>query len=293
MININSGFDTTSRLNDLVNNLRYLEPKSQGANIDINQIGFVTPLSITPIAAIINEKNLIYKYHTADISYLKTINFPEGIEEIEKIAIKKTYLPIIHLRLENCSKEEITRQLAALHTKYLDLLKTNVVADQRFLELLTNNTFGFLLGELFDNIEEHSNAKNVYLFAQYWPKLNSCELCIIDDGVGLFGSLKNAGRDIRNTEDALHKILETGLSAKTEFGDIRRGTGIKNTRAAITNKEINGEFFIMSGDAAFLHSAIQGQKFFKLSNYSWNGTMVMLKLNRPVSQFNIYNYVKA
>lgn len=291
MINISSDFNTVLRLNDLIKNLTYLELQTKNSNIDINHIGFVTPLSITPIAAVINEKDLTYKLKNDD-SYLKTICFPEGIEEIEKIAIKKTYLPIIHLKLDNFSKEDVTRQLGSLHTKYLDLIKTNIIADQRFLELLTNNTFGFLLGELFDNIEEHSSAKNIYLFAQYWPKYNSCELCLIDDGIGLLGSLKNAGRDVQNSEEALRKILETGLSAKTEFGDIRRGTGIKNTRASITNKEINGEFLIMSGNIVFLHSATQGQKFFKLSNYNWHGTIVTLRLNRPVSQFNLYNYVK-
>lgn len=292
MINISSSFDTVSRLSNLIGNLRYLGQQQIGASIDISQIGFVTPLSITPVASIINEKCLEHNYQ-GDISYLNTIRFPEGINEIEKIAIRKTYLPIIHLKLEGYSREDMTRNLGSLHTKYLELLKTNIVADQRFLELITNNTFGFLLGELFDNIEEHSKAKNVYLFAQYWPKLNSCELCLIDDGVGLLGSLKKAGRDVQDSEDALRKILDTGLSAKTEFGDTKRGTGIKNTRASITNREINGEFFIMTGDIAFFHSASQGQKFFKLSNYDWRGTIVMLKLNRPASQFNLYNYVKA
>lgn len=293
MIKISSVSDTALRLRELIDNLRYLASQDNNSVIKIEQISFATPLSITPIAAIINKKNLRHHYQGENASYLKTIYFPEGVSEIDKIISRKTYLPIIRLHLENFQqKKDITHQLSALHTKYLDLLKINIVADQRFLELITNNTFGFLLGEMFDNIEEHSNAKNVYLFAQYWAKSNACEICILDDGQGLFGSLKNVGRDVESDKDALRKILETGLSAKTEFGSIKRATGIKNTRAAITNKEINGEFFIMSGNAAFLHSARQGEKFFIFSNYSWNGTIITMKINRPISQFNLYNYVK-
>lgn len=293
MIKISSVFDTALRLRELIDNLRYLASQDNNSVIKIKQISFATPLSIAPIAAIINKKNLRYYYQKENASYLKTIYFPEGVSEIDKIVSRKTYLPIIRLCLENFQqKKDITHQLSALHTKYLDLLKINIVADQRFLELITNNTFGFLLGEMFDNIEEHSNAKNVYLFAQYWAKSNECEICILDDGQGLFGSLKNAGRNVKNDKDALQKILEIGLSAKTEFGSIKRATGIKNTRAAITNREINGEFFIMSGNVAFLHSARQGEKFFILSNYSWNGTIITMRINRPISQFNLYNYVK-
>ncbi len=142
------------------------------------------------------------------------------------------------------------------------------------------------------DLEEHSEAKNVYLFAQYWSKSNTCEVCILDDGQGVFKSLKKAGRSVKNSEDALRKILGTGLSAKTDFGDSKRATGIKNTRAALTNKEINGEFLIMSGDSIFLDSANHGEKFVKLTKYYWNGTIVVLRLIRPVSQFNLYNYVK-
>ena len=82
------------------------------------------------------------------------------------------------------------------------------------------------------------------------------------------------------------------MSAKTEFGDIKRGTGIKSTRAAITNREQNGEFFVMSGNAAFLHTAAKGETFVTFQDYSWKGTIVMMKLNKPASSFNLYDYVR-
>lgn len=292
MIKITGIFDTVSRAKELVYNLQYLKECKDGSEIEIDRIVFITPFSTTPVAAIINKKNLKYNYKEKNVSYLKTICFPEGIKKTDEISSYKTYFPIIHLNFEKLSRTDVVRQLELLHTKYLNLIRNNIIADQRFLELITNNTFGLLLGEIFDNIEEHSEAKNVYIFAQYWPKTNACEICVLDDGQGIYGSLKKAGRNVKNSEDGLRKILEMGLSSKTDFGDIKRATGIKNIRSAITNKEINGEFVIMSGDSIFLDSADYGKKFIKLTKYYWNGTIVALRLNKPMSQFNLYNYVR-
>lgn len=292
MIKITESFDTLFRIKELVCNLQYLGDCEDKSLIKISKIDFITPLSITPISAVINKKNLEYNYNEINVSYLKTICFPEGVEGVEKDSLQKTYFPIVHLNIENLSKIDMTHRLGSLHTKYLNLIKNNIIADQRFFALVTNNTFGFLLGEMLDNIEEHSEAKNVYLFAQYWPKINTCEVCILDDGQGVFKSLKKAGRSVKNSEDALRKILGTGLSAKTDFGDTKRATGIKNTRATLTNKEINGEFLIISGDSIFLDSANHDEKFVKLTKYFYDGTIVVLRLTRPISQFNLYDYVK-
>lgn len=292
MINISSGHNTLLRLKELVLNLKYLDSAHKIGKIEIGEIKFATPLSITPVAAVINKMNLSYKYKGENLSYLRVIHFPEGISELNKISIQKTYLPIIHLHIGSTEKAQLSQQLNELHSRFLDLLRQNVIGDPEFIKLITDNTFGFLLGEMVDNIEEHAIADNMYLFAQYWPVINSCEVCIIDDGQGLSGSLRAAGRDIAGDHDALRKILETGLSAKIDYGDAIRGTGIKNTMAAITSKEINGEFFIMSGKSAYLHSADLGKKFISFDDYSWKGTIVVLKLNKPSSVFNLYDYVK-
>ncbi|MFH1444505.1 MAG: hypothetical protein ABIG34_03890 [Candidatus Peregrinibacteria bacterium] len=283
---IGASFSTMQRLKELANNLRYLSSKERGADVQM-QIAFATPLSITPIAAVINDRSLS---HAGQFnSYLHTVHFPEGVSECKEVG---TYFPIIHLQMEGLTKADMSRKLESLHSTFLDLLNKNIIADRQFLELVTKNTFGFLLGELFDNIEEHSQAKNVYLFAQYWPKTNSCEICLLDDGQGLLGSLRGANRDVSSNEDAMRKILNYRLSAKDEFGDIRRGTGLWNTRLAIINQQLKGEFLILSGDTAFVQSEGQNGQFLKLSETQWNGTIVMMRLVKPVVPFSIYDYVR-
>lgn len=291
MIEIQKSFNTIERIKELIRNLEYLEKQKPRSHIQIKEISFATPLSITPIAAVINKKSFKHNYRGENSSYLNTIRFPEGVAKIIRTTHEKTYLPIIHLLLNRLNKAESSRKLGELNSQYLGLLKQNVIADPQFLKLVTDNTFGLLFEEMLDNVQEHSEAENVYLFAQYWKKNNACEFCLLDDGQGLFGSLKRAGRDVKNSEDALRKILEEGLSAKTEYGQIKRGTGIRNTRRLITNKEIRGEFFILSGNAAFLHSSTEGEKLFELTSYFWRGTLVMGRLNKPANTFDWTKYV--
>jgi len=113
----------------------------------------------------------------------------------------------------------------------------------------------------------------------------------MDDGQGLLGSLQAAGRDVVNSEDAIQKIIEQGLSAKDEFGDSKRGTGLRMTRTAITSKVVKGEFLIASGNAAYLETQTSSGIPIDLSMASIHGTVIMLKFQRPRATINIYDYV--
>jgi hypothetical protein len=197
----------------------------------------------------------------------------------------------VHLSLSPSCAYERSGQIDSLHSHFLDLIDRNVIADPVFIERVKKNTFGFLLGEMFDNVKEHSSAENLYLLAQYWRANNSCEICVLDDGQGVYGSLSAAHRDVLDSHDAIKKVLEEGLSAKDEFGSVKRATGIRNTRKALTNRDIDGEFLLLSGDSAFLHSSREGEKLIRLQNFVWNGTIIMLKINCPERIFDMYKYV--
>ncbi|MBU1627177.1 hypothetical protein KKB18_07385, partial [bacterium] len=188
-------------------------------------------------------------------------------------------------------KEQRMDRVQKLHEKYLDLLNSNIITDTQFIKYIKISTFDLLLNEMFDNISEHSQAQNAFILAQYWGKHKSCEFCILDDGIGLFGSLKNANRDVKDDYDALRKIVETGLSAKNEDGIMKRGTGIANTLSVLTNEIVKGEFFIMSGNSYF-RKTTKVEEFSQFDDYSWQGTIVMLRLNKPKEGFDLYEYIK-
>ncbi len=284
--------NTTGKIKKLIDKLRYIDELKPKGNIAIERQSFITPVYILPIATAINNKKLKVSF-TGDTSYLETICFPKGISDLNSSRyLGGTYFPIVNVSLHDLSYEKSAECVDALHSKYLDLLQNNIIANKEFLKLIKKSTFGFLLGEMTTNVAEHASASNIYVFAQYWLQSNSCEICLLDNGQGVFGSLREAGREVKDSHDALDKVLKEGLSASDEHGDIKRGTGIRNTRKALVNKEINGEFFIMSGNSAFLHSSQAGERFFTLQNYSWQGTIIMLRINNPLRSFNMYKYVR-
>ncbi len=292
MIQIVSNFTTDQRLRELFNNLRYLDSISYGEDCHFENIRYITPLSILPVAAVINEKDLVPKIPINLCSdYLRTMKFPCGVSDVMDEYQDKTYIPIIHLTIDSSNKQWLSQQLTRLYQQFLQLLRSNLIADPTFIQFVTEDTLGFLVSETLDNIGEHANARNVYIFAQYWSRSNSCEICILDDGSGLYGSLKNAGRNVEDSFDALKKIIEQGLSAKTNDPDSIRGTGIKNMRDSIINQDINGEFILISGNAGFFQS-FQREQLITIKDYFWKGTILVMKINKPLTVFNMLRYVR-
>src|SRR4030042_5554582 len=127
MISIISQSDTIGRIRELKENLLYLSSLPEGSIVNIHKIDFVTPLSIIPIASIINKKKLICNYKRENASYLHVIHFLQGTKELLNQGLRKTYIPIIHLQLCNLSKQEISRFLNELHSKFLNLLRINII----------------------------------------------------------------------------------------------------------------------------------------------------------------------
>ncbi|MBL7138247.1 MAG: hypothetical protein ISS17_05700 [Bacteroidales bacterium] len=269
-----------------------MESLSNGDECYFENIKYITPISILPISAVLNCKDLVARLPEGTCSdYLKTMKFPSGVPIVTDEYLNKTYIPIIHLTVESSNRQWLSYQLTQLHEQFLELLRSNIIADPTFIQFVTDTTLGFLVGETLDNIEEHANARNIYIFAQYWRKSNSCEICILDDGDGLYGSLNKAGRDVTDSLDALKKIIEKGLSAKTGDPDSIRGTGIKNMRDSLINQEINGEFILISGNAGFFQSS-QHEQLITIRDYFWNGTILAMKINKPLTVFNMYRYVR-
>lgn len=285
-VSIRSQPTTLARFKELGANLEYLSNLPEGGSCTL-KIEFATPLSLLPLVSLIHQKKL--QCNEGMTSYLHTVHFPDGEQKLEALC-RGTYMPIVRLSLQGITDpDERSDKLDALHGGFLAVLRQNI-KNPEFSAMVTSGTFGVLLGELIDNINEHSQAKNVYIFAQYWPTIDTCEVCLMDDGRGLYGSLVAAQREVKDSEDAIRKIVETGLSAKDEFGETHRGTGLRMTRKAITSADIKGEFLIGSGDAAYLETT-SGSTLLKLSRTSLYGTMIMLRFEKPQRFPNIYQYV--
>jgi hypothetical protein len=99
-------FDTTERLVELINNIHSIDvaSKDKKKSIPIQNIEWVSPISILPVVVYAKTKRLKIDYLTEDEdvrSYLGTICFPDGTKVLSDIGTR--YLPITRIScgLEN------------------------------------------------------------------------------------------------------------------------------------------------------------------------------------------------
>lgn len=255
---------------------------------------FVTPLALAPIAHLVGTRQLrpdVSKCPSQVRSYLSAVGFPFGKSPMAGgVSARATYLPLTRLSLAR-APEQRTRALEGLQDSYHQILQQNLSGDEEFLERITTSTFELLLQELCDNIAQHALASDVLVLAQYWPNDACCEICLLDNGQGWYRSLLSAGRKVTDSVDAVSKVVNQGLSAKDEFGEEHRGTGIRNTRNLLLNDEVRGDFSVFTGDALYSCTAGQEPELRRISEFSWQGTLITLRVRKPRRRVNIYDYV--
>lgn len=235
MIKIGSSWDALERIKETIQNIRYLSSLKNHDIVNFQECRFARPVSIVPLAIIGYTKSLGFNNIPG---YLSTIGFPEGEEITGYNTSGSTYFPITRADLTNTSLHSKEEKVRGLANKYLSLLKRNIIEDEQFSERIGTDGLALLLSEMTDNIHEHSKAQNAFIFSQYWPRNDSCGICLADNGIGFYQSLKKAGRGVKNDLDGVQKVINNCLSAK---GDLR-GTGIRNTIKLLSNKELNGYF---------------------------------------------------
>src|SRR5690625_1328613 len=110
-----------------------------------------------------------------------------------------------------------------------------------------SNAIAFFLSELIENAKDHSDANNFYIFAQYWPALKEFELCLMDDGIGLKGSLSKIHPQITTDERAVREVIQRQLSARISDIESLPGTGLANTIRIVSNKELQSRLLYYPG----------------------------------------------
>lgn len=117
----------------------------------------------------------------------------------------------------------------------------------------------YALTEMMRNIPEHSNAKEIWYCAQYWPSFDLVELAILDEGIGIKESLlSNIAYEslVRTDKEALSYALKPGVSRTFIPGtsnistDEWANSGYGLYMVSRTCAALGGSFIILSGNAA-------------------------------------------
>lgn len=124
----------------------------------------------------------------------------------------ENYLPIQVLNLREIRADAARRDTAPGeiiegHTRGI----ARTLARQNYGKLW--ETLQYALREIIRNAAEHSQCDHVLYCGQFWPSLNKVEVAILDEGIGIFNSLRrNPKVQLGDEFTALRLSLEPGVS---------------------------------------------------------------------------------
>lgn len=150
----------------------------------------------------------------------------------------------------------------------------------KFPEYLYNVIF-YLLGELADNVDQHSNFSHASIIAHYDTSKKEIYISVFDNGITIPHAFETKSISFKNDSDAIKQALQ-GKSTKKEKG---RGTGLRSSKKLV-EKGLNGDFFVISRKG-FIHKNI-----IKTLNKKLNGTLIYIKFKAPQKALNIYEYIE-
>lgn len=141
----------------------------------------------------------------------------------------------------------------------------------------------FLLYEIIINVYKHSKFKNAYVKVDSNKIIN---ILIMDDGIGIPGSFKEASIDFHDDSEAIFEAINGKTTDKEKYNLHGRGL---NSTARITTLGFKGEMIVFSGNGICIITK-EGIKTCKNDKYI-NGTMISLKIPN-IKTDNIYKYLK-
>jgi hypothetical protein len=236
--------------------------------LDLSNERWFYPTSLLPLG--------IFKIKNPEIrvtlpSDLDVCNYSDVITGEREIMPRKSYISII-----NIPKREDERDKAL--DRLNDFCSTYVGGKTAFL---------YFIGELVDNIYEHSSFSTAYIMAQKYEAKQFTEVCIIDDGISIPTSYENAGNEVNSDKDAL-KLALSGISTKV---DNERGHGLRSSVKLLT-KGYQGTCLIVSGNGVLEADDFTGKTFCSIDKeHIYNGTLISTRIPFQGENVNVYDYV--
>ena len=111
--------------------------------------------------------------------------------------------------------------------------------------------------EIIRNTFEHGKTNNIWVCGQYWPTREEAEIALLDEGIGIFKSLKSNPTITVNTDREANQLaLQPGLSRtlgqKQDQYDMWQNSGYGLYVASTLCAMSGGYFLLDSGDSCIL-----------------------------------------
>jgi hypothetical protein len=266
--------------------------------LDFSRTEFASPIAILTMGC--NIKTLIEYRKSSDLmthvkgisedipahSYLGHLGFFDFIDVQFGKAIGEAkgndrYIPITKLSYADLMLEVSTPYKLLRHVIMEEAEKLAIVLSPRESDEDATITLAYALREIIRNVFEHSKAKEAYICGQRWSN-GRVEIAIIDQGIGIFNSLKNAFR-INDPVDSLELATEPAVSRTTgPMGDKNEHGNSGYGLYVLSRLGLEyGKFLLGSGEGC-LRMDKEGTS---IDKFSYKGTVVGLRLYSPPDNF--------
>lgn len=167
------------------------------------------------------NKNYDYACH---MGFLQAAGFPQGKAPGEAPG-SSFYIPLTKFNIREFHQEAIKNgeymEQGDLIERKSDELATVLAQGNRELQKM----FRYLIREAIRNVPEHAGTNEVWICGQYWHNRDKAEIAILDEGIGVYESLKQnrIHREyVTNNEEALRWAIKPGISVAFKIKTLRQ-----------------------------------------------------------------------
>lgn len=245
---------------------RYRKTAKESGCLDLSDIGFVYPTTLLPTISLLS--------HNKKFNPPKDKSVARYIETASNGKANGTVCPIVELPDEPEKYGQIIQNLYSIHLN-----------DGR--NCGGANAFKYSVGELTDNIYQHSKFCHAFVMGQSYPRMGFTEICILDDGKSIPGAFSEHGMAFNCDSDA---VVEAIRGASTKNKEEGRGMGLGSTLNLIVHG-LNGEVFIASRNGAIFLGVGKKQIYTLPDEMRFDGTLASFRIpytKEPIEQYLQY-----
>lgn len=264
-----------------MNNMEEEFEKTKKISIDLSDVEWFIPCSMILMSNKIRE---FLDHGALSINYKAPIK-KEVRDHMEKIGFPLggkedggSYVSIKHFKRDIKDKNQVNRQV----NEIIDTIEERV--PYQF-----GDSVKYILGELSDNIDDHSEFECASLMAQYFPKKEIVDIAVFDNGISIPALFERHHISFNRDKDAIKKAVWGEVTTKED--EKMRGFGLRTCKE-LSTEGLKGELYIVSRKGILVIKSGEEPIFYELEENSLKGTFIYLRLKTPKKKVNIYDFVE-
>ena len=201
------------------------------------------------------EDNSDYTY-ACHMGYFQAAGFHQGKAPGEATG-SSSYIPLTRINVRELQAKAVTDGNFGEQGDIIEIeaKRLAVVLSQGKIEL--RKLLQYLIREAMRNIPEHAGTNDIWICGQYWHNRNIAEIAILDEGIGVFESLKQNPvhrKYVTSNEEALRWAIQPGVSVAfnpalgQRSNDVCANSGYGLYMISEICRKTNGWFTFVSGE---------------------------------------------